>query len=142
LQQLAHFVIETTAMKYFHDALRDPHFIAASLVASTETMYELGEWGGVVFFNPMIPGVDAHLHTYVWDPIFFRRPALARAILRDAMNRWDLPRVSTTHPVRHTLATRIAQKVGFQIEGRLRNALVYNGVEEDSLVLGILRSEV
>jgi hypothetical protein len=128
----------------FNDAIRlaDPRAVALSLHATEATSFELGDWGGVVSFSPVIPGDSASLHATIWDPLFMRRPALARAILRHAAKKWSLRRISALTPAPHLQVNRLLEHLGFTLEGKLRHAFVYNGQPEVGLLWGVLPTEL
>lgn len=111
------------------------------LLSNTPFTFSLGR-GGVLYFAPMVPGLGGVAHIFVWDPMYFRRQALIRAVLRYSFKKWDLQRISATIPTRNTLAIRYAQSIGFKREGTMRRAVLYNGGADDSALLGILPEEV
>jgi len=128
----------------WNDIIRDtpPMEMAARLVQAAPTSFELGQWQGVVSFMPVYPGHDAMIHVSVWDPLFMRRPMLARALIRHAMKKWNLRRVYACIPEQHTKANILCAKVGMTLEGRLRHAFVYNGTPVTGMYWGILAGEV
>lgn len=128
----------------WNDVIRDatPMELAARLVAAAPTSFEIGEWQGVVSFTPLYPGHDAMVHVSVWDPMFFRRPMLARAILRHAMKKWSLRRVYACIPEPHHRANLMCAKTGMTLEGRLRAAFMYNGTPVAGVYWSMLATEV
>lgn len=128
----------------WNDIIRDtdPREMAARLVAAMPTSFELGNWQGVVSFVPLYPGHDAMVHVSLWDSMFFRRPALARALFRHVMKKWSLRRVYACIPEPHHAANALCAKTGMTLEGRLRRAFMYNSTPVDGMYWGILSTEV
>ena len=106
---------------------------------------QLGD-GGIIFASPIQPGIACVGHIYLWDPKYFRRPELIRASIRWFVRKFHLNRVTGMMPSRHRLSAKLAESVGFQREGLLRNAVLYNKDGEialdDMLVYGLLAEEV
>lgn len=65
-----------------------------------------------------------------------------RLLCRHAFNDLNLHRVFLTVRASNPRAIRCYEKVGFQVEGRLREHCFADGVYDDFVVLGILRSEL
>ena len=102
-----------------------------------------GVVGGLVLFSDVSVGHMAMLHLLIWNPRYFRRRDLFRAILRDAFKRWDLRRIATLVPDGNPLASRFARTLGGAHEGRLRSVFCYNNGEElDADLWSILRGEI
>ena len=65
----------------------------------------------------------------------------ARALLRWAFDTLDLNRVQAEADTRNVASARVLEKLGFVLEGTLREDCVVNGDVSDSWVYGLLRRE-
>jgi RimJ/RimL family protein N-acetyltransferase len=65
----------------------------------------------------------------------------ARALLEWAFRTLDLNRVQAEADTRNGASGRVLEKLGFQLEGTLREDCVVNGDVSDSWVFGLLRRE-
>ncbi len=111
------------------------------------TTFMLGDFGGVVLFCPVTPGHEAALHTYVWNPLYYRRYYLLRAVCRLMFHRLDLHRISTVVAATDRLALRATERTGFQKEGVLREYFRYIEADgsvrtTDATIWSLLRKEV
>jgi RimJ/RimL family protein N-acetyltransferase len=128
----------------YDDAIKDeaPEVVAQQILSATPYTFEFGNFSGLGVFYPIRPGNEAQAHIFLWDPMYYRRPALLRAVMRHAVKKWDLRRLTGLIPANRTLALRTARSCGFQEEGRMRHGVVYNGVPHDMVVMGLLREEL
>lgn len=122
-----------------------PDALIKLLMEAQPSTYALGTGGMVVFF-PIAQGDQAVAQFYIWDPMWMNRTELLKSVVRHAMRKWDLRRVTEMVPAANLLGCRNAEKIGFVLEGTLRENLVYtvNGVLRpgDMKLYGLLRSEV
>ena len=65
----------------------------------------------------------------------------ARAVLRWAFDTLDLNRVQAEADTRNAASARVLEKLGFVLEGTLREDCVVDGEVSDSWVYGLLRRE-
>ena len=65
----------------------------------------------------------------------------ARALLQWAFDALDLNRVQAEADTRNAASARVLEKLGFTLEGTLREDCVVDGVVSDSWVYGLLRRE-
>lgn len=65
----------------------------------------------------------------------------AGAVLTWAFDALDLNRVQAEADTRNAASARVLEKLGFKLEGTLREDCVVNGVVSDSWVFGLLRGE-
>jgi RimJ/RimL family protein N-acetyltransferase len=65
----------------------------------------------------------------------------AKAVLRWAFDTLDLNRVQAEADTRNLASARVLEKLGFVLEGTLREDCVVNGDVSDSWVYGLLRRE-
>ncbi|WP_132874828.1 GNAT family N-acetyltransferase [Tamaricihabitans halophyticus] len=63
------------------------------------------------------------------------------AVLRFGFGALDLHHVSYQHAVSNTASRRVAEKCGFLLDGRMREAYVVDGVAEDRLVWSRLSTD-
>jgi RimJ/RimL family protein N-acetyltransferase len=109
---------------------------------ATPYTFVFGDFEGGAQFWPVQEGHSAFFHYAAWSPRFLRRPALARAVLRDAFVRWRLRRVGWLIPDRATAVRRFAESLGFKQEGAIRRGSVYSDGAGDLLVYGLLAEEL
>jgi len=65
----------------------------------------------------------------------------ARAVLQWAYDTLDLNRVQAEADTRNTASARVLEKLGFVLEGTLREDCIVNGDVSDSWVYGLIRRE-
>jgi len=65
----------------------------------------------------------------------------ARALLQWAFDTLDLNRVQAEADTRNVASARVLEKLGFELEGTLREDCIVNGDVSDSWVYGLLRRE-
>lgn len=65
----------------------------------------------------------------------------SRAVLEWAFATLDLNRVQAETDTRNTASARVLEKLGFRLEGTLREDCIVNGDVSDSWVFGLLRRE-
>jgi len=65
----------------------------------------------------------------------------ARAVLQWAFDTLELNRVQAETDTRNVASTRVLEKLGFVLEGMLREDCVVNGEVSDSWVYGLIRRE-
>lgn len=65
----------------------------------------------------------------------------AHARLRWAFGAFDLNRIQSEVDTRNAASARVLEKLGFRLEGTLREDCIIDGVVSDSWVYGLLRSE-
>ncbi|PRA09880.1 GNAT family N-acetyltransferase [Arthrobacter sp. MYb211] len=63
------------------------------------------------------------------------------ALLRWAFGAFDLNRIQSEVDTRNAASARVLEKLGFRLEGTLREDCIVDGVVSDSWVYGLLRSE-
>ncbi len=65
----------------------------------------------------------------------------ARALLQWAFDTLDLNRVQSETDTRNVASARVLEKLGFELEGTLREDCIVNGDVSDSWVYGLLRRD-
>ncbi len=68
--------------------------------------------------------------------------ALAKALSAYAFETFDLERLQATVFAWNAASARVLEKAGYQLEGRLRRAVVKGGERTDLLLYGLLKSEI
>jgi RimJ/RimL family protein N-acetyltransferase len=68
-------------------------------------------------------------------------PDIVHALTRHLFNTLNLERIQVDTWSGNTQAVRCYEKVGFQVEGRLRNNEFVNGSYYDTIIMGLLRSD-
>ncbi|WP_245926536.1 GNAT family N-acetyltransferase [Methanospirillum lacunae] len=84
---------------------------------------ELGYWIGFPFWN----------HGYATEA--------AEAVITYAFDELLLHRITASHFVRNLASGRVLEKLGMKKEGLLREHLLKDGIREDVIIRGILRSD-
>lgn len=86
--------------------------------------------------------IQALFHAVMWDGKISVRKELGRMFLREIFARFGFHRLQAEIPLKFGGAIRALRKMGFKVEGELRQARQYKGEWFNVLVLGILESEV
>lgn len=101
--------------------------------------YVVGDGDTVFYIRNVIPNLSAVLYAL---NIFEASEAEVKAEIRDIMREYDLRRLTYTVPSPVVDVARAAQRLGFWPEGRLKDAIFYNGKYADLDLFGFYRSEV
>lgn len=64
-----------------------------------------------------------------------------RLVIEYAFKRLNLNKVTLTVVACHTAAIRVYEKIGFKLEGRVKDIFFLSGRYEDQLIMGVLRDE-
>lgn len=118
----------------------DPHRFSFSI----RTLKEDRLIGFISLYLPVVHGCDAWAGIGIGDREFWGRgygTDAMRVILRYAFTELNLHRVSLALHAYNQRALRSYEKVGFQMEGRVRGEGLREGQRIDALYMGILRSE-
>ncbi|CAG7572298.1 RimJ/RimL family protein N-acetyltransferase [Barrientosiimonas humi] len=103
-----------------------------------------GAFVGWCTFNSWNPGFrSASLGFCLVEPAWGRGYAAegAGALLRWAFSTLDLNRVQAEADTRNAASARVLEKLGFVLEGTLREDCIVDGVVSDSWVYGLLRRD-
>lgn len=143
--ELLTFLVKT-AGKWDNSAYAIPaETLIAQLNEAQHSTYDLGG-GGAVMFYPIAQGDQATAHFYIWDPVWMNRTEILRSVITDAVKRWNLRKLLEMVPAANTLGCRNAEKIGFTLEGVLRENVVYTVGETPQIgdvhLYGLLRREV
>lgn len=85
---------------------------------------------------------EATWHSMVWDATVGPRKPIAKAAIAAMFRIYGFHRLRAEIPTHFGGVIRMAKKLGFKEEGRLREAKEYKGIWFDSVILSILASEV
>lgn len=107
----------------------------------------LSERVGLMYLTDISKGADrsvsvATWHAMLWDAKAGPRRPVLKAAVRALFDRFGFHRLQAEIPCKHGGVIRAARKIGFIVEGRLRQNRRYDGVWYDSVVLGLLEHEV
>lgn len=108
----------------------------------TDLYYKVEE-RGLIRVNGIVPGIEAIIHTVIWDksePLDTARKM--KEVLALTFEQYDLVRCSTSTASVNEDNIRLAKLLGFKEEGRLRKGTLYNGEWFDTVVMGILKEEI
>lgn len=99
---------------------------------------------GVIFFANIVPNDSADVHISFWDRRLKGRANLVKKALKFAFESFNLYRISTTivESNRVGYIKKQIELMGFQKEGCIRGASLFEGKRKDLLLYGILASEV
>lgn len=107
--------------------------------AGDSQWYVIGEGDTVFYIRNVIPNLSAVMFTL---NILETTPEEAKSEIRDIMREYDLRRLTYTVPAPVVDITRVAQRIGFWPEGRMKDAIFYDGKYADLDLFGFYRSEV
>lgn len=123
------------------DMKNPDHFLQVFLAADSVTFWV--EDGGFVLLKNIKPGQKAEFHACFWDRHLSSRLALLKALMGWIFLEFDLKRLESYVAAYAGAARRfLVEKLGFTLEGTLRQAWLHQGRLIDINVLGILKSEV
>lgn len=98
---------------------------------------------GMIKIGAVVRGAEANIHVVVWDRTEPVKLALTmRDILRKIFEHFDLVRLTSITSEKNEEAIRLAKAMGFQVEGKLRKASLFEGQYCDSILLGLLREDL
>lgn len=124
------FLAEATAVRadeYVLAVILDGSVIGSAAVWSTSASDKAGEMGYT-------------LHPHCWDKGYATE--VAGLLLRVGFEQLGLERVAATCDPENLASARVLEKAGLRYEGRLRGNVVARGRRRDSLMYGIIRSDV
>lgn len=97
---------------------------------------------GVLYVTNIRPHHSGLGHFFFWDRRTSGRHAVILSALRWGMDTFDLHRIDISVPIYAYAALHRIHKLGFKIEGRKRESILYEGKWADTLQFGILRKEI
>lgn len=101
--------------------------------------YVLPDTDVVFYLRNVVPGVSAIFYALNLEQA---NPEVAKSEIRDIMREFDLRRLTLALPAPVLSLARVAQRLGFWPEGRMKDATLYNGDYTDVDIFGFYRSEV
>ena len=111
------------------------------LTNKTNVFYELGNEQGLIIATNVRPYVDAIMHVMFFDRKVRGREDTFVEVMADLFNRARLRRMTMIITQNNDVIRRFAERVGFVLEGTIRQASLYNGRYYDRVVYGLLREE-
>ena len=131
---------------YLSDEFRDWTFIHKALFNNfgneNNIFYEIGEWGGLVGFMNIVPEFKCEIAFKLWNPKLwgFRFKTQFKQLIKAIMEKYDLKRMAGESPDEKMV--RLAKICGFKIEGRFKNAFVWEKKMYTLHKMRILREEI
>lgn len=127
-------------VRFYESVTRDPNQVVFA-ICDSETDAHIGnvKLGPISWVHRR-----ATLGILIGNKAFWGRglgAAATRAAVEYAFDRLDLRRVDLGVYADHAAAIRSYEKVGFQVEGRLREDMYRDGSYRDRLWMGLLKSE-
>jgi hypothetical protein len=141
LEQVAAIVASYTEFSLAHEDTTVPAVtFAEHLYSRRDSWFVEVEDQGIIFFTSVMPEFSADFHVAFWDQSFgAERIALVQTVLKTAIKRFELKRVTAIFPSSNDAFGRKLRKIGFTAEGRLR--LGWYG-RLDSNLYGLLPQEL
>lgn len=118
------------------------------LTAADTQVFLLGppdEPDGVFVFGGIVPGDAAFAHTFIWNRDRYAPKELihvAQTVAAAIMRAHDLRRLLGLTPVTHVPARVFAERIGFKVQGRLRQAVKSFGRVEDAWISDLVREDL
>ena len=95
-----------------------------------------------IYVRNIAPGLSADFHALNLEGEKAFNLEQVRGIIREIMREYDLRRLNMVLPAPVTHIQAAAAKLGFQIEGRLVDACMYEGQYTDAVLMGFYRGNV
>lgn len=95
-----------------------------------------------IYVRNVAPGLSADFHALNLEGEAAFNLEQVRGIIREIMREYDLRRLTMVLPAPITHIQAAAAKLGFQIEGRLIDACLYEGKYTDAVLMGFYRGSV
>ena len=130
------------AQKRMEDVDRPIEVLAHVLTQTDSQWYQLKGYDAWLYVRNIVPGRDASLHALNMDGKRALDRDLIRRELLAIMREWDLRRLTAVLPAPVVDLKAILYWLGFEVEGRIRDACVFNQEFTDTEVFGILRREL
>jgi hypothetical protein len=126
----------------FDDFTRGRKDLFVELFLKRDTVaYEIGEHG-LLYFTEVNPPINACVHIVFWDRKFKDRVEPVRNIIKTLITDYDIHRVSALIPTFNRAAILFGKRVGFKVEGVLREVTFSLGKWHDAAILGALRRDL
>ena len=131
---------------YLSDEFRDWKLIHRGLFNNfgneNNIFYEIGEWGGLVGFMSIVPEFKCEIGFKLWNSELwgFRFKTQFKQLIKTIMEKYDLKRMAGESPDERMV--KLAKICGFRVEGRFKNAFVWENKMYTLHKMRILREEV
>jgi len=112
------------------------------IIDSKTVILELPPMRAVYYISGVTPGGNADITIVVFDRSALGLRELYVRILHKVMGDFNLQRVTAMIPDWNTIAQNLARKIGFTLEGILRQWGRSNGTPNDVLIFGLLKEEI
>jgi hypothetical protein len=119
----------------------NPQMFVNAVMSPQTVMLSIGDVG-IAYATDIIPGDSALGHYLFWDKGLRNRSKLVLKCMRWMMETFDLARVSIILPRHASAALHHVYKMGFRIEGMMREGMAIGGKRDDCFVFGVLRKEL
>ena len=97
----------------------------------------------LMMIDEINPGLSAHSGFLFWDRKVSGNEQLLKDAYRNVANMFQLERIQCNVPSLNRIMYRMLEKIGFKLEGRLRNAFrVRDGRLIDTMIYGALPGEL
>jgi RimJ/RimL family protein N-acetyltransferase len=103
---------------------------------------ETDDGQAMLFLSRIHEGLKAEVHAIMFDRRLAGRTEVVRRALVWAFVAFDLHRIGASIPSASRALRRWMSRLGFRVEGTVRNDFWYKGTLADSLVMGLVRREV
>lgn len=103
---------------------------------------------GLMYLSDLLRDYETHRfssaiwHCEIWDAKAHLRKPILLAAIKELFNYFGLHRMGCEIPMKFGGAIRVARSLGFQIEGRKREAIRFGGNWFDVMVLSLLKREL
>ena len=122
----------------FISMFMNPRSVWLEIVRKTD-----GKIVGCAYMTDVILHYDADAHFTVWDGVGSGREPVFVEMMKWAIDRYHLKRLSCEVPVSHSGTLRMVKRLGFVEEGTRRDAVLHSSGEWlDATMFGILYEEV
>jgi len=117
---------------YMSDEFRDYSIIWESLMDTlvkpeAHEFYEIGDFGGLVGFANILPAFKADVVFKIWDKDMWGVGFVKefKRLCKLIIDRYDLKRLASDSA--DVKMVRVGKMCGFKVEGRFKNAFMWNG---------------
>lgn len=124
------------------DSMRDDFDSFTRVVLAPNTIVLSVSNVGIVYATDLVPGDSALCHYLFWDRELRNKNKLVFKCIKWARDTFDLDRLTIILPRHATAALHHVYKMGFRVEGIMRESMLIGGKRADCFVFGILASEL
>lgn len=130
---------------FLDDHTRNPYVLANILAAPSSRVFLLGEPGspvGIFYAFNVVPKHSAGIAGVIWDRSAAGRSGKALEGMRAVVARDEVHRFYANVAFPNTLGHRFCEALKMTPQGRLREALCYDGRWEDTVIYGVLARDL